>query len=374
MFQLIKCRVLQLVRDKGDMFWALAFPLLLATLMYMAFGETFSGSEIIDIIPVAIVVEEENTLSDSFKSFAEEMDDVLEVSYMDEEEALKALEQKDVKGIFYTGGKHSLTVTESDLDTSILQSLLDSYVKNEAMILEIAQNHPENLEKALASLNNYQSSTQEVTVSGRTYDTSLSYFFAVIAMASLYGCFLGIRCPIDMQANLSALGARRSVTPTHRLKLVIADMLATFAVHFANVMILLLYMKYVLRLDFGDRMGGMILVCLVGSMIGVALGMFVGSIGRITEGIKIGLILAVSMVCSFLSGLMVTNMKDIIEQKAPIINRINPAALISDAFYCLNVYDDMGRYFRNLILLVIISILLIGGSFLMVRRERYDSI
>jgi len=374
MFQLIKCRVLQLVRDKGDMFWALAFPLLLATLMYMAFGETFSGSEIIDIIPVAIVVEEENTLSDSFKSFAEEMDDVLEVSYMDEEEALKALEQKDVKGIFYTGGKHSLTVTESDLDTSILQSLLDSYVKNEAMILEIAQNHPENLEKALASLNNYQSSTQEVTVSGRTYDTSLSYFFAVIAMASLYGCFLGILCPIDMQANLSALGARRSVTPTHRLKLVIADMLATFAVHFANVMILLLYMKYVLRLDFGDRMGGMILVCLVGSMIGVALGMFVGSIGRITEGIKIGLILAVSMVCSFLSGLMVTNMKDIIEQKAPIINRINPAALISDAFYCLNVYDDMGRYFRNLILLVIISILLIGGSFLMVRRERYDSI
>jgi len=374
MFQLIKCRVLQLVRDKGDMFWALAFPLLLATLMYMAFGETFSGSEIIDIIPVAIVVEEENTLSDSFKSFAEEMDDVLEVSYMDEEEALKALEQKEVKGIFYTGGKHSLTVTESDLDTSILQSLLDSYVKNEAMILEIAQNHPENLEKALASLNNYQSSTQEVTVSGRTYDTSLSYFFAVIAMASLYGCFLGIRCPIDMQANLSALGARRSVTPTHRLKLVIADMLATFAVHFANVMILLLYMKYVLRLDFGDRMGGMILVCLVGSMIGVALGMFVGSIGRITEGIKIGLILAVSMVCSFLSGLMVTNMKDIIEQKAPIINRINPAALISDAFYCLNVYDDMGRYFRNLILLVIISILLISGSFLMVRRERYDSI
>jgi len=374
MLLLIKGRVLQLVRDKGDMFWALAFPILLATLMNMAFGQTFSSSEIIDTIPVAVVVEEENELSDSFRSFTEEIDDILKVIYMEEDEAISALEEKDVEGIFYTGSEQSLTVTGSNLNTSILESLLDSFNKNAAMIMEIAQNHPENLAAAVESLNEYQSSTQEVSVGGRTYDTGISYFFAVIAMASLYGCFLGIRCPIEMQANLSALGARRSVTPTHRMKLVVADMLATFVVHFVNVLILLLYMKFILRLDFGDRMGGMILICLVGSMIGVALGMFVGSLGKLTEGIKIGIILAVSMVCSFLSGLMVYNMKDIVEQHAPIINRINPASLISDALYCLNVYDDMNRYGRNLATLAVISILLILGSFLMVRRERYDSL
>ena len=118
----------------------------------------------------------------------------------------------------------------------------------------------------------------------------------------------------------------------------------------------------------------MLLISFLGSLIGVSLGIFVGSMGRMKEGIKIGIILGISMICSFLSGLMNGTMKDIVEKHAPFINRINPAALISDAFYCINVYDDMARYYRNLITLVIMSILLITASFLLIRRERYDSI
>ena len=92
------------------------------------------------------------------------------------------------------------------------------------------------------------------------------------------------------------------------------------------------------------------------------------------EGIKIGILLGVSMVSSFLAGLMNNTMKDIVERNVPLLNRINPAALISDAFYCINVYDDMGRYYRNLFTLAAICIALVTASFFMVRRERYDSI
>ena len=92
------------------------------------------------------------------------------------------------------------------------------------------------------------------------------------------------------------------------------------------------------------------------------------------EGIKIGILLGISMVCSFLAGLMNAEMKYVVEQHAPIINRSNPAALISDAFYCINVYDDPARYTRNLVTLFMMCIVLIIASFLMVRRERYDSI
>lgn len=67
-------------------------------------------------------------------------------------------------------------------------------------------------------------------------------------------------------------------------------------------------------------------------------------------------------------------MKNIIEHYAPLLNRINPAALISDAFYCINVYDDTTRYTRNLMTLSIMCIALIIVSFCLVRRERYDSI
>ena len=67
-------------------------------------------------------------------------------------------------------------------------------------------------------------------------------------------------------------------------------------------------------------------------------------------------------------------MKDIVEKSVPFVNRINPASLISDAFYCINVYDDMTRYYRNLITLAVMCMVLVMASFFMVRRERYDSI
>lgn len=45
------------------------------------------------------------------------------------------------------------------------------------------------------------------------------------------------------------------------------------------------------------------------------------------------------------------------------MNRINPASLISDAFYCINVYDDMTRYYRNLITLAVMCVVLVMASF-----------
>ena len=121
-------------------------------------------------------------------------------------------------------------------------------------------------------------------------------------------------------------------------------------------------------------MGRMLLISFFGSLIGVSMGIFIGSLGKIREGVKIGIILGFSMVSSFLAGLMNNTMKDLVEKNAPIINRINPASLISDAFYCINVYDDMARYYRNLITLAVMSIVLAAASFLIIRRERYDSI
>ena len=104
------------------------------------------------------------------------------------------------------------------------------------------------------------------------------------------------------------------------------------------------------------------------------MGIFVGSLGKMKEGVKIGIILGISMVCSFLAGLMNNTMKDIVEKHAPFINRINPAALISDEFYCINVYDDLARYHRSLITLAVMGVVLVTASFLLIRRERYVSI
>ena len=81
-----------------------------------------------------------------------------------------------------------------------------------------------------------------------------------------------------------------------------------------------------------------------------------------------------SLFFSFLAGMMVGNMKDIIERSCPVVNRLNPAAVLSDAFYCMAVYDSPERFLRNIITMVIMAVLFVTIAFLGIRRERYDSI
>ena len=202
----------------------------------------------------------------------------------------------------------------------------------------------------------------------------MQFFYALVAMACMYGAFIGFGVAITLQANLTSLAARRCVTPTHKLTLILSEMLSAFVLHFFNVVILLLYLRYILKLDFHGQTTEMLLISLIGSMIGVSMGVFVGSFGKMKEGAKIGILLGISMVCSFLAGLMNAEMKYTVEQHAPFINRINPAALISDAFYCINVYNDQARYSRSLFTLLVMCAVLLAASFYMVRRERYDNI
>ena len=272
------------------------------------------------------------------------------------------------------GKEPSLTVAGTGIEESILQTVLDSCENTRTTITNIMKKNPEMDMETITKLLSADSLVKEMSLGGRTIDGNVQFFYALIAMACLYGCFIGFGSAIGIQANITPLAARRCVTPTHKLKLILTDQLTSFALGYTDVIILILYLRYVLKLDFQGQMGRMLIVALFGSLIGVSMGLFVGSFGKMQEGAKIGIMLGISMVSSFLAGLMNGTMKDMVEKSAPFVNRINPASLISDAFYCINVYDDTARYHRNLITLAVMCVVLVLAAFFMVRRERYDSI
>ena len=76
----------------------------------------------------------------------------------------------------------------------------------------------------------------------------------------------------------------------------------------------------------------------------------------------------------FLSGMMGITMKYIIDKNVPIINKINPASMITDGFYSLYYYEGLERYIFNIISLLIFSFILLFISYLNLRRQSYDSI
>ena len=374
MLHLIKYNLLVKLRNFNTTFWPLVFPLILGTFFFFAFGNLNDA----DFETVQVAMVQETSPNPLFSFYIEQVkksnSDLLNIQEMDESAALTALKSKKISGIYYNEMTPSLTVNAHGIPESILQSVLESYNNNLHTIQNILKKHPSGILEGLSQMADTRDLVQELSLGGKTIDGNSQFFYALVAMGCLYGCFIGFGSVITLQANLTALAARRCITPTHKLKLILSEQIASFLLGYADVIVLLLYLRNILNLDFQGQFGKMLIISLFGSLIGVSMGLFIGSLSRLNEGIKIGIMLAISMSCCFLSGLMNGSMKDTVEKHAPIINRFNPAALISDALYCINVYDDASRYYRNLITLIVMSAALVLASFLLIRRERYDSI
>lgn len=383
MFLIMKRQLLVNLREKSNIFWTLLFPLLLATLFHFTLGSLLGRNEM-ETLSVAYVSENAaetdseaaRSGTDDFFEYLENLNQTwLKVRTMTDGEARTALENDTIQGIFYGGSKKRLVIGENTVHTSILSQFLDIYEKNEALITRIAQEHPEHLSDALSALENYRSCTRTVTFGGKSMDYVQNYFFALIAMTCLYGSFMGMYNTVGVQANTSALGARLAAGCVKRYKSITASLLSAWLTSFLEVVLLLLYMDVILGdIHLSGQTGKILAVCAAATFYSSGLGMLIGTAGRWSESMKNAIVISISMACSFAADLMLSGVKGFIEKHAPLINRLNPGALTTDAFYSVLVYNDTEKYFRSLILLIIYSSLLFGAAVLFMRKMRYESL
>ncbi len=67
-------------------------------------------------------------------------------------------------------------------------------------------------------------------------------------------------------------------------------------------------------------------------------------------------------------------MKYIVDKNIPIVNKLNPASMITDGFYSLYYYDTLDRFFFNIASLLIFALIMLTISYFSLRRQKYDSI
>lgn len=383
MFLIMKRQILVNIREKSNIFWTMIFPLILATLFHFTLGEMLdqNGMETISAAYVTQSAAESaespsHQEKDSFIEYLESFDNSwLKILPMTEKEAENALKNDEILGTFYGGEEKSLTIGENSTYTSILSQILEIYEKNEVLIARIAQDHPEHLSDAVTALEDYKTCTETVTFDGTSMDSVQNYFFALIAMTCLYGSFMGMYNAVGVQANTSVLGARLTAGCVKRYKSIAASLLSSWMISFLEVLILLFYMDVILGdIDLSRQILQIFVICAAATLYSCCLGMVIGTVGSWSANLKNGIVVAVSMACSFAADLMLSGVKGAIETYAPVINRINPGALTTDAFYSVLVYNDTEKYFRSLILLTVFALLLLTAAVLSMRRMRYESI
>lgn len=284
------------------------------------------------------------------------------------------LRDGEVKGILYAGDDVSIEVAESGMDQTVLQMIMEQFVQYKKTIADVAQLHPDQIMQAVTGLTSQIEYVEEKESSKGNQDNIINYFYAVLAMVCLFSSFAGCDRILKIQADISALGQRRNMIPVHKMKSILAELAACEIVQYTIVLLLLFYMKVVLKLQLGDNVPQILLLLFLGTSFGIMMGIFVGSIPRLGEGMKIGILVSTGLAFSAMSDLMVSGIKDQVEHTVPLFNDLNPAALITDSFYALNIYETNERFFGNMWYLGAGMAVLMFASYMMVRRSRYVSL
>lgn len=376
-----KYALLRLMRNKANLFWILVFPIVLGCFFKIAFSN-ITASESFHTIPVA-VVEGDNADATAFHTMIEQLsgdseDTMLSATFCDDKKARTLLEKGKVDGIFYTTDTVELAVnsdlSDASINQSILQSLLTQYYLNRDLIVQILTTNPGNIESLVDSIGQSVDTRKEVSLTRNNIDTYDQYFYNLIAMACLYTAMGGINLAINNSANLSSLAARKTIAPAKRAALIGTELLAIILFESLLNMVSFLFIVTVLGIHMTTHLGLALLTILISTTFSITFGMFLGCVGPKSEGGKTGLMFAVVMPLCFLSGLMMGTMRMVVEKYAPFVNRINPAALISDSFYALNNYDTLTRYTGNILTLLLMTALFLIISILVTRRNTYASL
>lgn len=381
-----------LLRNKMLIFWTFAFPIILGTLFKVAFSN-IENSEKLDIINIAIVQNEEFENNEAFKTSFEKLSDennedrLFNTKYTTKEEAKDLLNKGEIIGYMeLKQDRPVLTFVTNGIDETVFKHVAEEIVQTSDIIKKLSETQ---IQKQIAS-GNYNINYDEIynkaiemakednvelkNISNSNLSYTMIEFYTLIAMTCLYGGMLSMVSINQSLANMSNKGKRITVSPTKKSIIILSSLLASYIVQLIGLVILFLYTLFVLGVDYGSNTGLIMLLAIIGSFAGLALGTFVGTIFKANENTKTGILIALTMLWCYLSGMMGITMKYIVDKNVPIVNKINPASMITDGFYSLYYYDKLDRYWFNIASLLIFALILVVISFFSLRRQKYDSI
>lgn len=376
----LKNKLKVLIRSKSLIFWTLIFPIIMSSFFKLALSNIAKAEEF-DPVKIAVIqnvtLENEGNLKSVINQLSEKNENqVFETTYIeDEQKAIEMLKNEEIAGfiIMKEDGKVDVRVNENGIEQTIIKYVIDEYYQTSSAVGQMINFNLQIVhDGTLEILNTSKEYVKDN--SNKNMDYCVNYYYTAIAMTCIYGGLFGIEAVKETEANLSKRAARVSISPVHKLKMLFANVLAGFIIQYAEILILLAYIVFVLKGDLTNNVSWILLLSLVGSFAGTAFGLFIGVSNKKDENAKVGMLIAISMICSFFAGMMgAPQLKYTMEKSMPII-KYNPVSLITDGFHSLYSYATLDVYFEKVISIVIFSIIMIGLSYIFIRRKKYDSI
>ena len=393
------------LQDKASMFWLIVFPLALATLFNMMFANLGSQYEL-KAVPLATVQDTNwnndkgaSTFIDALAGKAEGTTGIsrplLDATRADSVgEARDLIAKGDADGYLTVDKQGRITLTLASgtvagmdgsgasvsgksITISALGGAIDLYNRTDALTRKLIADNPwaATSRSFWTSLGSATGMTRETTLTNSAPGVSTRYFYALFAMACIMSMSYSIRAVVTAQANLSALGVRRSIAPLSRTRQLVAGFLASWLCASVCLLVAFAYIRFVLGVPFGGREPAAVLAVAVASFMACAFGTMIGAIPKLSHGVKVGLTSAIACTLSLFSGLygaFAMSLSDWIARNLPALALINPTQQVVNLFYDILYFDSYRPFLATCGVLLAMSALFLVAGALMLKEQRYE--
>lgn len=390
--------VKSLVRTPSVIVWVLAFPLIMSAIfLFMFSGMRTDG--VVDPVPVALVTpagEKDGAPAGSFEQVVDALAEPGEGQLLDlrrvetAAEAADLLAAGEVDGYFELAddGAPALTVGSAytlasadgatAVNRTILETVASSYVQSRALLEEVAQRDSAALADpaAVADALGTQVDVEQTQITHARPEEIVRYYYALLGMGALMASQAGMLAVAQAQPGVSALGARRAVSGTSRLRQLAGCVLGAWAVSTVALTLAFAFLRLVVGVDFGGREGLALVSVAVCALLATALGACVGAL-PIPAGIsaRSGILTALTCVLSLFAGLYGTAAMELADNLAhtlPWTSWVNPAKLVCDTFYALYYYTSLAPFAARLAACVAGALALLAVAGAIFRRQSYE--
>ena len=388
-YQNLKYSLKILLRNKALIFWTFAFPIILGLFFNLAF-QNIEKKEQLQVIDIAIINSNDynnnKIVKESLNELTKGKNKLFNIKVTNEKTSKDLLNNNEITGyLTFKEDQVNITVKNSGVEETVLKQVLEqiqsnSKIVNKTIEKEISNNiatkkeinYEQIYQNAISLLN--ENNIKINNISNKNLSYTMIEYYTLIAMACLYGAMLSMFIINYQLPNMNSTGKRISASPINKSKQLISSLLATYIVQIIGLLLLFLFTIFILKVDYGKNLLYVIITSLCGAFAGLSFGVATSTLFKTNENAKTGIIIAITMLFCFLSGMMGITMKYIIDKNIPLLNMINPANMITDALYSLYYYSTFDRFYQDIFSLLIFSCIMILISIKGLRRQKYDNI
>ena len=347
-FAFTKYQFLNNFREPTNMFWTMAYPILMALMFFTAFQGLINPAP----MNIRVGVEQGSLAALTLKNI-----DILEVSEVTPLQAGELIKKNELVG--FVDNRYAVTVGKSGVKESIIANIASQMKQMEAL------NVP---------FENYDFSASYFKTMNTRTDPFLIPFYSLIGMVSLYSIYMGLEYARFMQADQSTVAQRMNVVPLKKSNFLYSSLFIGISSNLASNLLLLLFMRFVLKLDLVSDYPRTLALLLSANLVGICFGLFIGASNNAGEGIKTGIAISSTLLMAFLAGMMSTDIKILVEAAAPIIGLLNPVNIVTTQMYRINYLDMTATFTSGILILLGMASLFLVLAQLFLRRKTYDSI